>query len=305
MKILTIPEQHDIDIGVYSPACEGFIDTLKNFFDKDKDRKERVRILNEDSYKVFRLLEQTLEKDLKSTYDNSSWIKKNLSNTTSYVAIKTLTYAHVNGKAIKKPEELVKAAESMLVVVKEIAQSEKTFIEARRNLIKKIQTEKDGTKLDQVWLYNQKQLSVTAVDRCRQRGKSYPALGFDPKKETWPVDLKDTSKSSFNTSPDKSSDGYFEAPSVQNAHNFSRAIRTLLEITAQLIKISRETYVPYWDILEVSYDDMKYGDEIFSYICSAQNNWEVSDLADGVRWMIGHIIAGLYITMFDKYKPQE
>jgi hypothetical protein len=68
-----------------------------------------------------------------------------------------------------------------------------------------------------------------------------------------------------------------------------------------LYDLSSAHYVPYWDILDAEYDDMQYGDEVFSRICSSQGEEEVSDLAIAAYYDIGSIICGLYIAMFDKH----
>lgn len=300
MKQLTIAEPHEIDIGPYGPACEGFIDALKSFFTKKDPIKNRVEIIKNDKYMTFRVLETTLEKDLKLTYDNPAWVRKTLEGNSGFSNIAALVHANSEGKLLKTPEELVKIAKSMLEVVKEVARREQPFIEFRSKLIKQIQKERNPAIVDRVWLENEKKLSITAVDRQRQYDKkSHPAFGSDRQKHPWPVDFKPTTRECFNHAWIKTS-GEFVVPTPQNAKNFADAIRSIFDILLELTKIGGDTYVSYWDILEVEYDALSDGDAVFSYLCSGQDGWEVSDLAFDTKWTLCHIVCGLYIAMFDK-----
>ncbi len=307
MKQLIIPEQHDIDIGPYGPACEGFIDLVKGIFLKSKDeRKERLDKAKNARFPNASIIDKELEKDLKATYDNHEWVEKNLTGNSGTTKIKALTIAMSEGKNVTNPTEILKLAQAMANFVKEIARSEKPFIDLRCKLINEIKDEKDAAKVDAVWLKHAKVLSVTAADRCRSKKKVIPAIGFNTKGRSWPIDLSNPKDRGFNThirSSDEG-DGAFEVPTVKTAAEFAKTIRGIIDICMELDVIGRTHYVPYWDCLAAEYDDLEYGDEIFSYLCSSQGDYEVSDLADGLGYDLGHIACGLYIVMFDKHTKQ-
>ena len=209
------------------------------------------------------------------------------------------------GKNITNPSDLLKLAQAMSNFVKEIARTEKPFIDLRRKLINDIKDEKDTAKVDAVWLKHAKELSVTAAARCRSKGKVIPAIGYNTKGRSWPIDLSNPKDRGFNTyirSSDEG-DGTFEVPTIKTAIEFAKVIRGILDICLEMDNISHSHYVPYWDCLAVEYDDLEYGDEIFSYLCSSQGDYEVSDLAGGLSYNLGHIACGLYIVMFDKHMP--
>lgn len=309
MKQLVIPEQHDINLGTYGPACEGFVDLIKSLFFKSKDnRKEKIEKIKNHRWPRFTMIKKELESDLKSTYDNPQWVEKNLVGNSGIVKIPALMFANVDGKLITKPEELAKIAQGMFSVIKEIVQQEKPYIELRHKLVDKIEKETDPAKVDQIWLDHEKQLSTTAADRVRNKKKAYPAFGFDTKKRSWPVDLSVASGRGayeFSAYPGKQgeTDGSFEVPTTHSAKHYAEAIRTILDICCELADIEQNTYIAYWDCLAVEYDDLKYGDDIFGYLCSSQGGWEVSDLASGAEGILSYIVCGLYIAMFDKHMP--
>lgn len=303
MKILNIPEQHDIDIGSYGLACEGFIDTIKSLFVKKDQTKERINVLKKDSWEVFKTLENELESDLGRTYDSTEWVQKNLTSNPGFLSIKALETANFNGHELTKPEEIVKIAREMLNVLNDIANREKPFIEFRRKLTDKVDKMKDPKQVDKIWEENKKQLSTTAVDRQRQKyKKGFPAFGHSTivGGSSWPVTYKDPKVNWFDGDPQIKTSGKIEAPTADNAKQFADAIRELMKICTESEKIWEETYISYWDSIGVAYDDLEYGNEIFTYLYSSQGDREVADLAYLVKYDIGHIIAGLYIAMFDK-----
>lgn len=301
MKQLIIPEQYEIDIGSYGPACEGFVDLIKGFFKKKDPIAERLEILKKDKWQSFGGIKKTLEQDLKSTYDNQGWVEKNLPDAKGMITIKALSHANVHQKQITSPEEVVKVALSMLSVVKEIAHAEKPFTELRRKIISQIENVTDPTVVDQVWLDNEKQLKTTAAERHYQRNKkALPALGGSNKPgEEWPVGSVRKGEFGFTEFNRYVTSGEFEAPSISNAKDFAIAVRKLVEICCELDTIYKESYIEYWECLAVEYDALKYGDEVYTQIASGQSG-EVYHLASTVAYDIGRIIVGFYIAMFDK-----
>lgn len=296
MKQLVIPEQHDIDIGPYGPACEGFIDTVKDLIFKNPI-KDRVTNLKSDKFGYSKICDE-LDKDLQSTYDNPGWIKKNLPESSGVADISALKIANANQKQITTPAELVKVANGMLSVIKEIAQREKPFIDYRRKLYKEIEKIKDAATVDAIWLKNEKQLKQTGAERAYQKYKKpIPALGGPV--NGWPFRSDGKNSHGFSELFYKT-EGTFELPSAANAKNYANAIRALADIAEELDAIGMETRIPYWDGLAVEYDDLKYGDEIYSKITTGQSG-DIEHLAFGASYTISRVIIGLYIAMFDKY----
>lgn len=306
MKQLTIPEQHDIDIGQYGPACEGFIDTIKKLFIKNSDpTKDRVEFIKRSKSMHVGHVESYLEKDLSSTYDNPAWVSKQLENNSGFITIPALSIANNGHKALTTPQDIIKVARAMFDVVKGIAQVEKPFFEHRKHLVSQIKNVTDAAKVDAFWLEHAKELSGTPVERFLKKNKKhFPSFGCaDDGKYAWPVNYSNPKETSFTLYGHIKTDGKFEAPTPQNAKIFANTIRELLDIAVKLYEISSTSYVPYWDILSAEYDDLKYGDEIYDYLCSSQSNWEISDLAISASNTVGIIICGLYIAMFDKHMP--
>lgn len=301
MKILSLEVADALSSAQYGPACEGFVDSIKSFFTKDPV-KLRVQMIKDEKYKSYTLLDKGLEKDLHNTYYNPGWTDKVLASNSGVTKQPLLAEANLNGVALSKPLEILAAAKAMLVIVKEIAAREKPFIEFRKNLIKRVQEITDAKQLDNIWEANSKQLSETAVDRyLKKYKKSFPALGISPQKQDWPVNYKNAKASEFTVYASFETDGTIELPTPATARDYADALLGLFDIAMQLTEIANETYIPYWDILEVEYDELEFGDEIFSYLCSDQSTKEVSDLAEGMEYTLSPIICGLYIAMFDKH----
>jgi hypothetical protein len=306
MKSLIIPEQPDIDLGHYGPACENFIDTIKNLFIKKKDSKEeRLKKLKGSSDPYMSIADKELERDLKLTYENSQWVETHLASNSGLVHVTALGVACVDGKQLTTPEEILKVAKEMFRVLNDIYNREKPFIQMRQKLIKQIQDETDPVKVEAVWTKYSKELLVTAADRYRQKVKKpTAAFGLNPESKwmtTWPVDFNNPKNSSFGTYFPKRGDGRFVAPTPQNAKSFLNTIRELMDMAVQADWIGQQANIPYWDCLEVEYDDLENGDDIFSYLCSSQGEHEVTDLAYGIEGVFGMVICGLYIAMFDKH----
>ncbi|BAW19267.1 hypothetical protein [Ralstonia phage RP31] len=302
MKILSIPSQFDIDAGSYGPACEGFIDAIKKIFVKKTPEEERVEMLNNSKYHNSSLLSKDLENDLRRTYDNPDWVKKNLVDGSGTIKVAVLKYANVNGKALTRPRDIAYAARGMLDAVKAIVSREKPFTELRRKLTKQAQEIKDNAALDKFWEAHAKQLAGSAVGRTQQQCKKpLPALGYD-NQYTWPFNFKNLNHEEFTVFPRVETDGEIIAPDEHNAKEFADAIRDLMSIIAEADKIASDNYIAYWDAVAdgIEYDELKYGDEIFNNLFTGQGGYEVSDLAQGLSYSIGPTICGLYIAMFDK-----
>lgn len=306
MKSLIIPEEHDISLGEYGPACEGFIDTIKNLFFKKKDaRQQRLKELKGAKDPYLNAADKELERDLKLTYDNPEWVAKHLAGNAGVIHITALGAACVDGKQLTTPEDVLRVAKGMFKVLNDIYQREKPFIELRCKLIKQIQNETDENKVHAVWKKHEQQLIVTAADRYRQKEKKpTPAFGTSPENKwmtTWPVDYINPKRQEFASYLSGRGDGQFVAPTPQNAKSFLTTIREMMDMAIQADWIGQQAYVPYWDILDVSYDDLKDADDIFDYLCSSQGGHEVTDLAYGIENIFGIIISGLYIAMLDKH----
>ncbi|BAW18979.1 hypothetical protein [Ralstonia phage RP12] len=302
MKILSIPEQHERYIGEYGPACEGFIDTFKKLFAKKTPEEERVEMLHKSNRQSYTSLTKDLEQDLQRTYDNPEWVTKNLADQSGMITVPALAYANVNGKALAKPRDIVYVARGMFEVVKAIVQRERPHTELRRKLVDQACKIKDNAALDKLWDANAKQLTQSPVARAQQQYKKpLPALGFD-NQYPWPFNFKNLDHEEFTQFPRVETSGEVEAPAEHNAKDYAEAIRELMKICAEAMKLSEDNYIPYWDCLDsaIEYDELKNGDEIFSKLCSSQGCYEVADLAHSLEYTLGPIICGLYIAMFDK-----
>lgn len=302
MKILSL-EESEIDLGEYGPACEGFIDAVKSIFLKS-DPQKRINEINKARYPNSGYIAKDLAKDLKLTYENPTWVEKNLSKEKGMIQVKLLGMANVNQKQITKPEEILKVAKEMFAVVNQIYEREKPFIQLRCKLIEKFKDEKDIDKIDAMWQQYKSQLMVTAVDRYRQTNKKpISALALAPGKRVsgWPVNLTDLKDQGFVNYPEHKTDGTFEAPNQSNAHEFAKVITELTDMAIQLDWLAQQASVPYWEIMEFDYNAYADADDVYSYLCSSQGNYEISDLAWDVEFTLGQIVCGLYIAMFDKH----
>lgn len=304
MKSLIIPEQQDLDIGYYGPACEGFVDAFKALFGQKKKGPFDENLAAVKGTRGASVLIHKLENDLRLTYDNPEWVKNTLGDGHGLIQVKALAGANVDGKAITAPGDLLKVAKSMFVVVEDTYRRELPFVQKRKKLVEDIAQKKDPAYADQVWLDNKDWLMQSASDRFQQKYKGHlPALSNSPKEDgEWPISDKQKWNHIFsNAYPDHKTDGMFEAPSAKNAKEFASTIRGLVKMLVDLNKMADESRLPHWEFLEVEWDDLKHGPEIFDRIASADGWYEVSDLINGLADTCYTLSLGLYIAMFDKH----
>lgn len=305
----------DLDPNVLLPvskgevANEGLVEAIKTLFHKRDHIQDRLREMkttkNNDSF--FRGLAKQAEVDMRSTYDNPNWVEANLPDVSRMVTVRLMNTANVNGKQLTTPEDVLKAVEVVFKVVIDIAAHEKPFIEKRQKLVKEIADKGDPAYADQLWEANEKDLLETAANRFLKRNKrNYPMIGHDvSRSKEWPVAFNHKGDFGFSVYfALYKTDGTFQAPSKQNAKHYTEVLRKLLEMKSKLDEIHDKDTIPYWDSLNVAYDDLKYGDNITTYISSSQTVNEVAELAEGVSSEIERLIGGLYVVMFDKHQSQ-
>jgi hypothetical protein len=302
MKILQLQDNHEVDLGEYGPACEGFVDMVKSLFVKKDAKEAKAEAAHKSAWRTYGMVSKDLEGDLRNTYDNPGWVEKNLDDKAERLHIPALAYANVDGKMITNPREMVKVARGMLNFVKTVAQREKPHTELRIKLCDEAEHIFDNDELDELWEKNASQLKQSPVDRVHQWQKSpVPALGYGGK-YPWPIDFNNPKLKEFSHYARTHTTGELEAPIKASAKEFAESIRELLTIAQEAEKIWKDNHIPYWDGLqeEISYDDLEYGDEIFNQMFSSQRQCEVSDLASCITDVVGPIICGLYIAMFNK-----
>lgn len=303
MKILQLQDEHARDFGEYGPACEGFVDTIKKLFAKKSKQQARAELLHKDSWNAAQKLSRDLEGDLRSTYDNPDWVKKNLGEAQETIHVAGLTQANVFGKALTNPQAIAKVAGEMLATVKTIAHTEKPHTELRKRLCKQAEGIKNNGELDKFWEAHAKELNESPVDRARKAFKRpAPAFGCDDRSCTFPINFADPKDFSFTTYGRVKTTGELEAPNQHNAKAFADALRALMAVALEADKIRDENYIPYWDSVadEIEYDNLKHGDDIFRSLFSSQDDNNVSDLASFIEYELAPIMSGLYIAMFDK-----
>lgn len=319
MKILQIEEEDHLNLGELNAACESWVQRFKSIFSNPKPGEERLKAVKESS--SFFTLVRELDKDLKVTYDDPAWLKKNLPDETRLVKMPAMTIANVNGKQITKVEELLEYVAQMHQTVKAIAQHEKPFVTLRQQLVQEIRKKNTSEAADEAWLEHQKELGVTSAERMFSRYRSGVAAigcGDGP----WPVKSPGDAKTKgFNvySSNCAKTDGTFEAPSRDNAEAFVRALRWLLELIQTHAEIFKTVYVPYYDIFDrveadagdpdndnadsnVKYSEMKYPKQVSYFITRKLPMREVSDLSNDVSSVFQKLAIGLYIAMFDKHQ---
>lgn len=304
MKILQLIEERQIDIGDYGPACEGFIDKLKAFIFTGTGEEKANRLNSSNGHRI-REVGKDLDRDLRRTYGNPEWRKK-LPTEERRVNAKLLGSANVDGKAITAPKELATAAERMMAVARKIYQQEKPHFELRQSLVAKIRR-LDGKpeEIDKLWLQYKEQLKVKPAERyVRAGGKPQPALGFDTKnpKAQWPV--RGSGEEGYNVYTSVTTPGEFITVTQANADEFVDAITELAKLIEECNKLSAESHIADGDDMPVDMDELKYGESIFTEICSSQSYVELSDMLWRLESEFCRLVGGLYILMFGKQSSE-
>jgi hypothetical protein len=328
MKILTIPDPLEMDLGPYGPACEGFVDSLKEFFSFAKFRKSNAEKLK--GSKDYRFLAKVLESDLHKTYDNANWIKDNLPEEAYKVVVRALNLANVAEIQLSTIQEILKVGRGQLRVVKDIYKSEEPFIELRNKLAQDILESESADYAEEVWLRYRSGLSTTSAQRYYVRHKHrVPALAERVEKgHEWPIPSTHKGERGFYYNLDFRTTGIFPGVTVSNARTYAQGVRDLLALALEFRDIgyqsqlidSSEFYAMFEDPEEDDDEDtreekerrkrqlgwMSFEDEVTNRIFySDEYIVEVSDLAFDVAALIGRIAVGVYLAMFDSVPSRK
>lgn len=308
MKVLTIPEESDFNLGHYDVACEGFVDVLKSMFSGERSRKKMVaKIKNTKWPLALRDLDENLKWTLSATYQNPHWIKENLPEKSTTIQVPSLVYANASGKELTHPSEILKIAQSMVVVFKNIIRVEKPFIELRVKLMNQMNKASGNREeaADKLWLENKNVLMTTSATRyLKQDKKDHPALGRNSRTDgEWPVPFKGSDDGGFSaTGPRFKTSGSIEAPSQDNAQEYAVAIRSIVDMIREVLILSQECYIDDLEGFDINYNELKYGDDIFTHVCCTDSRDDVQHLGYYIHHVFSIIACGLYVTMFDKHE---
>lgn len=312
MKSLAIPEQNDIDLGEgYSPACEGFIESIKDFFVRNFSKDVVARMKAGKNYKA---LINRLEEDLRKTYDNPKWVEDNLAGTASMVKTKSLQLANVNGRQITTLQELLMVAKNQFQIIQEISEKERPFNELRNRLARLIVGSEDPHMADGIWLGAEKQLHKTSAQRYYDANRNasmnhpiVPALAQDARFGLeWPVSHRTKGEYGYNWQYTVRTNGEFAGPAVNTASLFASTIREMLAVAVGLNQLCYDNFLigshAFYEAMggEEGIKDMWYADQIATHIFTSNRIREVADLAWALSELIGKITVGLYVVMFDK-----
>lgn len=308
MKQLTIPEEGQFDFGQCSPALEGFIDTLKGMFNGGNQRKNAVeRIKNSQWHLRLKEMQTYLDRDLASTYGNSAWVGKNLPEKSEVVKVHSMEWATYNGKSLLTAAKVLDVAKAMMATLKEIVNNEKPYLDLRKQLISKVNASSDkNDTAEKIWTQYSKQLKETAAHRWIKKKKVTPAFGASEGLDKgWPAAAIDGGEGGFAWDYRKKGEGQFQTPSQGNAREYLAAITELFKMVQELEEIYKATWITSHEESGLDYNNLKDGDDIYSYLYSDQHVDGVSDLASNMEMQFIALINGLYIVMFDKHEQAK
>lgn len=272
LKILSVFENQQVATeGLISDAIDYLTGSMYGLL----SQKNAKRIVAEAmAPKNYADRKKAVEALLNQTVFNKTWCEKSIKNKTS---VHVSEYAFVDSRPVSDPMKVVECMTgSMFKGAKEALDKLSDNTKLRFELIKKVNSARDGEEADEIYEQNKSKLEIKPAQVYIARGgKKYPSVTAS-EMITWPyVTYKNSKNVEFCTGIYNNREkNQLDQLTVQEAANWGRALLQLLAVADSAQQLYRANYVPYWEDCKHEYDDLRYGDEIFEYIFSGQNGYQ-------------------------------
>lgn len=302
----------------FTPATEGFIDTIKQAIKKvtgknnDRFRPDGAIHGGFGFSDVNKKLEGILDDALKNTYDNPKWVEKNVSEVPSNEFHKNYGIFYKGGKPVEV-SKIVYEFEGNFKALGKVAAVEAPHIGLRKEIYKELEKianngDPEERVAQTIALYdkNKKALETHLDSRIPSSVTSGDFIGCNGSL----IDKEDTSLNTFWPSKDTKPFSY-PTPTKQTYPEYVKALRGLLELSDQINKFlkspeGRKFSLPYfedipqyvWDDMEVEHED--YYDKILSNVSSTQSRSELIDFYYELRNQVYDAATCMYNILFNQ-----
>lgn len=255
------------------PTMEGFMDSVKSLFAgrKKLNEKEVDAILSGK-------LHEEVSKYLAGTLDDPEWVKKNLPENEAGVSPSKIAF--IQGKNESNPVKLLNSLDTAYRTAEHALSILSANIKLRQELCKKLRSLRGPSAEDQadaLYEANRSKLIPNVSEYyLKHGGRDVPGIiGSNPSANLkgWPVQV--TARGSFDFS------GYFDDapdncvvdnPSQRTVKAYVSSIKALTDIIARSSIVIEKNTIPYWEVLPLDYDELKYGDQILEDITVGQRD---------------------------------
>lgn len=305
LKIIQIEPQQSV-------GNEGFVDNVKNKVGElfaPGITKEKADEIFSGAYNKDR---RNPAKGLRHIFDGSifsdSWVASNLKGAKEKkpLASGKAFIAGVNEPNLSKLADVV--AGPMLKVTQAVVKEFEGNTKLRLKLFAMIK-EKAPEYADEVYeKYKDQLFSDPSVRWIKGGGKPVPGVGHSGTGEggTWPVEKVFSKRdnamhwTTFGYVNDKAPEGcVLSRPTMENYKEYAAAINKIFLALEQSRKLYDACYVDYWDGLEIDYNELHHGDDIFDKIATGQHD-VLHDVPAGLADLCVDLLKEAYFSLVVK-----
>lgn len=295
-----------------SVGNEGFVDTVKNkvgaFLAPGISAEKAGEIFSGAHQSNRKNPSQALRKLFDGTIFSDAWVNSNLKGAKERkpLASKKAFISGVNEPDLSKLVQLVSGP--MLKVTQEVVKEFEENTKLRLRLFAMIKG-KNAEYADEVYEKYKSQLFDNPSTRWIEAGgKPVPCVGggTESGKGTWPVtqvfSKRDNAMhwSTFGYITDKAPDGcVLSRPTMENHKEYAAAISKLLAVLEQSSKLYNACYVDYWEGLEIEYNELSNGDDIYDMIATGQHD-VLHDVPAGLAALCIDLLKEAYFALVVK-----
>lgn len=261
----------DTDAGKVIVTNEGIMDFFKSFSKRKKlTDMELGSLMNSN-------LRKSITDYLSKTLKDPKWVESNLRDKPDEDV--KCDVAFIDGKPEPDFKKLHDSLSNMLKSAEDVVNKLSDNIKLRQVLCKSILQLRAGQeeKADDIYLQNEKKL-VGDVEKlwAERGGKNITGVVGDLGPKTkgpvkgWPCGTDGNAYRRFQGYHDTMPDTVITGVDKNNYKDYIKVIEGLIDIIEKATKESKKNRIPYWDSLDIEYDNLANGDEIFDTIFVGQ-----------------------------------
>lgn len=306
----------------HTPACEGFVDIirdgLKKLMDRGDKREKHKLVVNSYGGSAFnpkqqgKRLRDIVKEALADTYDDPKWVEKNVDNTSSMYEHAEMGYLYA-GKSLVKLENLVGEFKKTRGFLDDIRRREQPFIDIRRTVLEKVhEIAKIGGSEQRI------KLAVELYDRYQDKLESF--VGSRISTSVAKYNAVGCQGSLFAYNPPRYNNYYpvkgktfeYPIPSKENYKTYIEVLNALIteseDFETWWKEARKEVSVSYFEFLpEFIWDDMETGESVYydKYISNVTYTQSRDELANFYWDYASHLIEAIiavYHLLFNAQK---
>lgn len=259
-------------------AMEGFIEDVVKYLTGNMygllNEKTANRIVNEAFHgNDYSMILKRVSAIIDQVVLNPKWIAKSVSKKVTQIESE---HTWIDGKVVTDPIKLLHCMGEMLKGAKEALAKAEDNTKLRLELIGKIKNMHKAEDADALYEQHKAALAINPANLYKKRGgKAYSCISDQV--DIWPV--VNTPKGSYYSSAIGSNkNNKLDLATEKTAALYGKAVIDLIHIATEAKDLFQKNRIPYWEFCPLEYDELRYGDEIFDQIYSAQDSYQATPM---------------------------